>query len=136
MGIFSFFAKWKEKRAKKALPAAASASAAATAPVRAQGTEQRKYLFEAAKTLTERSYPGPYLFVAPAQVLVLAFDEEEARQKAAAKLKKAWQGTGVELGELKLVRSDALPVDWSYGYGADRKCGSNISDLVGQSEIR
>ena len=133
MGIFSFFRRWREKRAQKALPAASKGTAAGA--VSAGAAEQRKYLFEAAKTLAERSYPGPYQFVAPAQVLVLASDETEAREKAAAKLKKAWQGTGVQLGELKLVRSDALPVDWSYGYGDDRKTGS-VSDLVGQSLIR
>ena len=130
MGIFSFFKSRKEKQAKKALPPVTPA------PVSAKAGERKKYLFEAEKSLTERSYPGPYLFVAPAQVSVLASDEEDARQKAAAKLQKAWHGTGVELGELTLVRSDALPVDWSYGYGDDRKSGSNISDLVGQSEIR
>ena len=136
MSIFNVFKNWKKKHAKKALPAASSAEATAPAPVRVKAGEQKKYLFEAEKKLTERSYPGPYLFVAPAQVLVLASGEEEARQKAAEKLQKAWHGTGVELGELKLVRSDALPVDWSYGYGDDRKSGSNISDLVGQSLIR
>ena len=112
MGIFSFFKNRKENRTQTALSAPAAPEAPAVKKsVPVQSGEQKKYVFEAEKTLTERSCPGPYLFVAPAQVRVLAANEEEARQKAARKLQNTWQGTGVQLGEIKLVRCDALPVD-------------------------
>jgi hypothetical protein len=98
----------------------------------------KKYVYEASKKQWEKPTEPKYLFCPPAQVTVYADSEEEALVLAQAKLKAEYAGTGFLLGEAKLVAAHELPVDWSYGYGDERKSGptGTIGDLVGNHVIR
>ena len=99
----------------------------------------KKYFFETAKTQREKPTEPKYVSCAPARTIVYAETEEEAYAKAEAKLQAEYYGTGtLLLGDLKLTASFEQPVDWSYGYGDERRSGptGEIGDLVGNSVIR
>lgn len=98
----------------------------------------KKYVYEAAKRQLEKPTEPLYMFCPTAKVTVYAGTEEEARVLAEAKLHELHDGTGVVLSEANFVRCDELPVDWSYGYGDERKSGdtASIGDLVGNHVIR
>jgi hypothetical protein len=110
---------------------AASAKTAETKPL-------KKYVFEAPRVQWEKPTEPMYIFCRTATVTVCAEDETAAKALAAEKLTKEYAGTGLLLGEAKLVSVHDLPVDWSYGYGSDRKSGNTASlgDLVGNNTIR
>lgn len=98
----------------------------------------KKFFFEAAKTQWEKPTEHKYLFCATAKTIVYAENEEEARVLAEEKLREEYYGTGILLGKVKLMDIESLPVDWSYGYGDERRSGStsDIGDLVGNNVIR
>ena len=99
----------------------------------------KKYFFETAKTQWEKQTEPKYVSCAPARTFVYAETEEEAYAKAEARLQAEYLGTGtLLLGDLKLTGSFDEAVDWSYGYGSDRRSGptGEIGDLVGNTVIR
>lgn len=98
----------------------------------------KKYVYEAAKKQLEKPTEPKYNFCATAKVTVYAESAAKAKKLAAAKLRENYLGTGTVLGEPKLVSCVDLPVDWSYGYGSERKSGptDKIGDLVGNYVIR
>jgi hypothetical protein len=98
----------------------------------------KKYVYEAAKNQWEKPTEPRYIFCRKAQIAVTAETEEEARAIAAARLREQYLGTGVILGEVQLADIKDLPVDWSYGYGDERRSGDTaaIGDLVGNNVIR
>lgn len=98
----------------------------------------KKYFFEAAKKQLEKPTEPNYVFCSTAKVIVCAENEAEAKTLATEKLCKKYNGTGVVLGEAKLTACRELPLDWSYGYGDERKSGdtASIGDLVGNHMIR
>lgn len=98
----------------------------------------KKYVYEASKKQLEKPTEPKYIFCHTSQVIVYAETDEEALVLAEAKLRARNHGTGVVLSPAKLVRCDELPVDWSYGYGDERKTGdtASIGDLVGNHVIR
>ncbi|MCD8116081.1 MAG: hypothetical protein LUE21_03015 [Oscillospiraceae bacterium] len=98
----------------------------------------KKYIYEAAKTQREKPTEPDYLFCPPAQTTVIAASEEEAKALAEKNFRDEFYGTGVLLGEAKLVTSYDLAVDWSYGYDDQRQSGptGEIGDLVGNNVIR
>ncbi|MCD7749140.1 MAG: hypothetical protein LUH42_03705 [Oscillospiraceae bacterium] len=98
----------------------------------------KKYIYEAAKTQREKPTEPNYLFCAPAQTAVVAANEAEAKALAEKSFRDEFHGTGVLLGEAKLVASYDLAVDWSYGYDDQRRSGptGGIGDLVGNNVIR
>jgi hypothetical protein len=98
----------------------------------------KKYTFEAPKRQWEKPTEPKYVFCAPARLSVVAENPQEAQEKAAQRFQEEYAGTGVLLGDMKLVAEHDLPVDWSYGYGDERKSGrtGDIGDLVGDHVIR
>ena len=98
----------------------------------------KKYMFEAYRKQLEKPTEPRYIFNTSAKVTVYAEDEEEAKILAADKLSEEYYGTGIALGEPILSGCWDLPVDWSYGYGDERKSGptETIGDLVGNNVIR
>lgn len=98
----------------------------------------KKYVFEAAKKQWEKPTELKQYFVKTAEVIVYAETEEEAKKLAEEKLCRKYRGSGTILGEVRFVRCDELPVDWSYGYGDERKSGdtAGIGDLTGNNVIR
>ncbi len=98
----------------------------------------KRYYFEADKKQWEKPTEPKYLFCATAKTAVYAEDEEEARVLAAEKLRSQYHGTGTLLGEIRLMDIESLPVDWSYGYGDERKSGdtASIADRIGNHVIR
>lgn len=98
----------------------------------------KKFVFEAAKKQWEKPTEPKYVFCCTAKATVIAEDEAKAKALAEEKLKKEYCGSGTILGEVKFVASYDLPVDWSYGYGDQRKSGdtASIGDLVGNHMIR
>jgi hypothetical protein len=98
----------------------------------------KKYVFEAPRVQWEKPTEPKYIFCRTATVTVLAADETEAKALAEEKLKKEYAGTGMLLGQARLVSVYDLPVDWSYGYDGDRKSGATalLGDLVGNNTIR
>ena len=103
-----------------------------------EGFHMKKYFYEAQKKQLEKPTEPLYVSCAPARCWVLAEDEAEAVVKAAAKLDEKYHGTGTILGTPVLTKVSELPVDWSYGYGDDRRSGdtASIGDLVGNYVIR
>lgn len=79
-----------------------------------------------------------YLYNMAHKCKVFAESEAEALELAEKKLHAAHDGTGVWLGKVVITKSAQLPVDWSYGYGEERRsgCTCKIGDLVGSSVIR
>lgn len=98
----------------------------------------KKFIYEAAKKQLEKPTEPKYIFCSTSKVTVYAETEQEAKALAEAKLHKVNDATGVVITEAKLVGSYDLPVDWSYGYGDERKSGNTaeIGDLVGNHVIR
>ena len=98
----------------------------------------KKYVYEAVKKQLEKPTEPKYIFCATGKVTVYAENETEAKALAEKKLHEKFDGTGTVLGEAKLLACSELPVDWSYGYGDDRKTGdtASIGDLVGNYVIR
>jgi hypothetical protein len=96
----------------------------------------KKYVFEAKKKLLDRPSQPNYLFAPPASVTFIADDETTALERADKALTEQYLGTGVLLSDLHLVRCDELPVDWNYGYGDERVWGDDITDMVGNAQIR
>ena len=85
----------------------------------------RKYYFEADRTQWEKPTEPKYRFCATAKTFAYGETEDEARVKAEEKLHRAYAGTGIRLlGQLRLVSSVDLPMDWNYGYGDERKTGT------------
>jgi hypothetical protein len=110
----------------------------AAAAKKADAAPLKKYTFEAPRVQWEKPTEPKYIFCRTATVTVLAASEAEATALAGEKLKKEYAGTGMLLGEAKLLSVVDLPVDWSYGYGDERKSGATASlgDLVGNNTIR
>lgn len=98
----------------------------------------KKYYFQAQKKQLEKPTESAYVYCAPAKCFVLAENEAEAAVLAGKKLREMYHGTGVVLGRAELTKCVELPVDWSYGYGDERKSGdtASIGDLVGNHVIR
>lgn len=98
----------------------------------------KKYFYEAQKKQLEKPTEPLYVYCAKARCVVCAENEAEAEVLAAKKLQEKLCGKGVVLGKLVLTKCTELPVDWSYGYGDDRKSGdtASIGDLVGNHVIR
>ncbi len=98
----------------------------------------KKYFFEAAKNQLEKPTEPRYLFCSTAKTAVCAESEEEARAIAEKKLREEYAGTGVILGDIKLMDIESIPTDWSYGYGDELRSGpiEDVSGLVGGSVIR
>ncbi len=99
----------------------------------------KKYIYEAPKTQWEKPEIADYIFCAPAEISVLASSEDEAMELARTKIQKQYTGSGqLLLSGLRLVASYDLPVDWSYGYGDERKTGHvpQEIDTVSCYEIR
>jgi hypothetical protein len=105
---------------------------------KADAAALKKYTFEAPRVQWEKPTEPKYIFCRTATVTVLAENEAEAKALAEDKLKKEYAGTGMLLGEARLLGVVDLPVDWSYGYGNERKSGATASlgDLVGNNTIR
>lgn len=89
----------------------------------------KKYFYEAQKKQLEKPTEPFYVYCAPAKCFVTAESEEEAAVLAQKKLTEQYQGTGVVLGKPVLTKVADLPVDWSYGYGDERKSG-DVGDTV------
>ncbi len=98
----------------------------------------KKYYYEAQKKQLEKPTEPNYLYCSTAKCWVIAENEAEAAVLAEQKLHEAYYGSGTVLGKPVLTKSAELPVDWSYGYGDERKSGdtASIGDLVGSSVIR
>jgi len=98
----------------------------------------KKYYFQAQKKQLEKPTEPCYVCCAPARCFVLAESEAEAAVLAEKKLTEQYYGTGTVLGKPVLTKCAELPVDWSYGYGDERKSGdtASIGDLVGNHVIR
>ena len=98
----------------------------------------KKYFYEAQKKLLEKPTEPLYINCTTAKCWVLAENEAEAAEKAAAKLQAKYLGSGTVLGQPVLTKVAELPVDWSYGYGDERRIGAteSIGDLVGNNVIR
>jgi hypothetical protein len=98
----------------------------------------KKYFFEAAKKQLEKPTEPLYINCAKAKCWVIAEDEAQAAVLASEKLHKQYDGSGTVLGKPSITKVVDLPVDWSYGYGDERKSGdtASIGDLVGKNVIR
>lgn len=98
----------------------------------------KKYYYEASKKLLDRSTEPLYVHCTTAKCWVIAESEAEAEKLACAKLHAKYDCTGTVLGKLTLTKSAELPIDWSYGYGDERKSGDTaaLGDLVGNNVIR
>ena len=98
----------------------------------------KKYFYEAQKKQLEKPTEPLYVYCAKARCYVYAESEAEAEVLAAKKLDEKYHGSGVVLGKPVLTKTAERPVDWSYGYGDDRKSGdtASIGDLVGNHVIR
>ena len=98
----------------------------------------KKYFFEAAKKQLEKPTEPLYVNCAKAKCWVIAEDDAQAAVLAAKKLQEKYAGSGTVLGTPVVTKCVDLPVDWSYGYGDERKSGdtASIGDLVGNNVIR
>ena len=98
----------------------------------------KKFYYEAQKKQLEKPTEAAYVSCATAKTWVVAETEAEAAVLAAKKLHEKFDGSGVVLGAVVLTKSADLPVDWSYGYGDERKsgCTCSIGDLCGNYVIR
>jgi hypothetical protein len=98
----------------------------------------KKYFYEAQKKQLEKPTEPLYVNCAKAVCYVLAENEAEAAVLAEKKLHAKYDGSGVVLGKAVLTKVAELPVDWSYGYGDERKSGetATLGDLVGKNVIR
>ena len=84
----------------------------------------KKYIFEATKKQWEKPTEPKQYLCADARVAVFAEDEAKALELAQKKFRCKFLGTGTILGEIRLADERELPVDWSYGYGDERKAGT------------
>ena len=92
----------------------------------------KKYIFETKKKQWEKPTEPKYVFCATAKCTVFAESLEEAKKIAVDKLTRQYLGSGIRfLDDITLLGEYELPVDWSYGYGKDRKTGTTkeIGDL-------
>ena len=98
----------------------------------------KRYVYEADRKQWEKPTEPKYICCATAKAVVIAETEEEAKALAEKKLHDKYYQTGILLGEARKLREDELPVDWSYGYGDERKSGltKDLGDLVGNHVIR
>lgn len=98
----------------------------------------KKYFVEAHKKQLEKPTEPYYINCATAKCWVIAENEAEALELGCKKLHAENDGTGVVLGKPFVTKCVDLPVDWSYGYGDERKSGdtASIGDLVGNYVIR
>ena len=99
----------------------------------------KKYFYEADKRLKEKAYQSyARVHTMPAVIIVYAESEKDAEKLAREKLRAIYQGSGVLLENFRLARCADVPVDWSYGYGDERRSGDTdgIPDTVGNSQIR
>lgn len=98
----------------------------------------KKYYCEAQKKQLEKPTEPKYLFCATAKCFVLAESEEEALKKAEAEFQEMYEGTGVALGRIRITKSAALPVDWSYGENQNAVVGdpSAMAELIRHNVIR
>ncbi len=98
----------------------------------------KKYYCEAQKKQLEKPTEPKYLFCATAKCFVLAENEEEALEKAAAEFREMYAGTGVVLGRIRITKSAALPVDWSYGENENAIAGdaAAMAELISHNVIR
>jgi hypothetical protein len=84
----------------------------------------KKYIFEATKRQWEKTTEPKQILVAPARVVVIAKEADEALEIAKEKFREKYLGTGTILGEIRMVDELFLPADWSYGYSKERTFGS------------
>lgn len=98
----------------------------------------KKYYCEAQKKQLEKPTEPKYVFCTMAKCFVLAENEAEALEKAAAEFREMYHGTGTVLGQIKITKSAALPVDWSYGENEDAVAGdaAAMAELVRHNVIR
>ena len=98
----------------------------------------KKYIYEAAKKQLEKPTEPKYMFCHTVQAIVYADSKAKAKKLAEEKLHEMTAGTGVVIGEAQFVACYDLPVDWSYGYGDERKTGATkkIKNLTGNYVIR
>lgn len=98
----------------------------------------KAYYYQANRKQLEKPTEPLYVSCDAARCKVIAATEAEAAELAAKKLHERFDGTGVVLGQLVLTKSAELPIDWSYGYGDERRsgCTACIGDLVGANRIR
>lgn len=98
----------------------------------------KKYYFNAQKKQLEKPTEPLYVNCAPATCWVIAENEAEALELAEKKFRAKYHGSGTVLGKPVMTKCVELPVDWSYGYGDERRSGSTdeIGDLVGNNVIR
>ena len=73
-----------------------------------------------------------------AKCFVLAENDDDAIQKAAAEFREMYHGTGTVLGKIRITKSVELPVDWSYGEGEAAKPGDQdaMDALIAHNVIR
>ena len=84
----------------------------------------KKYIYEANRRQLNRPTEPLHIFCPAARTAVYAETEEEALALAKQKLRKQYLGSGILLGEVRLVKSVDLAIDWNYGYGEGRGTGS------------
>ncbi len=98
----------------------------------------KKYYCEARKKQLEKPTEPQYVFCTTAKCFVLAENDDDAREKAAAEFHEMYYGTGVVLGEIRITKSVELPVDWSYGENEDARPGNQaaMDQLIAHNVIR
>ena len=98
----------------------------------------KKYYYEAQKKQLEKESEPFYICCSKTRCWVIAEDEAEAEKLAYAELRAKNHATGAVFGKLVMTKCVELPVDWSYGYGENRKsgCTACVGDLVGNDVIR
>ena len=84
----------------------------------------KKFTFEANKKQWEKPTELSQKYVAPARVSVCAETKAQALKLAKEELRKHYLGSGTILGEVRLVGTADLAVDWNYGYGDKRGKGT------------
>ena len=98
----------------------------------------KKYYCEAQKKQLEKPTEPKYVFCTTAKCFVLAENDDDAIQKAAAEFREMYHGTGTVLGKIRITTSVELPVDWSYGEGEAAKPGDQdaMDALIAHNVIR
>lgn len=84
----------------------------------------KKYFFEATKRQWEKPTEPKQYLCATAKEIIIAENEEQAFEKAAKKFHEDFNGSGTILGEIRLVDTKELHVDWNYGYDENRQAGT------------
>ena len=98
----------------------------------------QKYYCEAQKKQLEKPTEPKYVFCTTAKCFVLAENEDEALENAAAEFREMYHGTGAVLGQIRITKSAELPVDWSYGEGEAAMVGNEaaMEALIRHNVIR